>query len=135
MEECLRVLASGLSIQTPSEEGREFKPASQEQMDAFTDAMRKHLIARGKTREYGDIITYDYYRAKIRGGMRRHDEREVEGPNANLGEVLSKLPKLSDGEHYVFPVPTFVSFQIVGKFGDGSGFSLVKACDWVRAKI
>lgn len=135
MENVLNAFASGLKIQYQTEEKMEFKPASEEQITAFKEAMKKHLASRGKIREYGDIITYDYYRAKIRGGMRGFDERHVESANANLAEVLLKLPKLPEGECYVFPTPTFVSFQIVGKMGNDSDFNPVKACPWILGKL
>lgn len=135
MEKMLRVLATGLKIYQPSEEGRNFKQAGQEQMDAFVEEMKKHLVSRGKMYEYGDIITYDYYQARIRGGDRQVDERYVESPNANLGQVLSELPELSEGEYYAFPSPTFISFQIVGKSGEDSDFRAVKACNWILENL
>lgn len=135
MEEMLRALATGLKIQQSSEDGQSFRLASTEQVDAFIEAMKKHLVSREKLYEYGDIITYDYHRGKIRGGSRRHDERDVESPNANLGEVFSKMPKLPEGECYAFPIPTIISFQIVGKSGEDGDFNPVKASNWILEQI
>lgn len=113
MEKELEVFAKGLLVQYYTEDGRAIKEASEEQRKALREAIKADLAAISEDRDPGYVVTYDYRRGKIRGQkLRPKNEMTVESPNAALANVLNKLPKLSDGEEYVFPAPTFISFRI-----------------------
>lgn len=136
MEELLEVFASGLLIQYPTEDGKATKEANDEQKAAFKEALRKHMDSASKHRDLGFVLTYDYHLGKIRGsGVHHPNETAVESANGYLSAVLHKLPKIPDGESYVFPIPTFVSFELRTGIGDDDRFKAFRVCPWIQQRL
>lgn len=134
MEKMLDAFAKGLLIQSSEENGSKTKEASDEQKAAFKEALREHLNFASRIRAPGFVVTYDYYQGKIRGGKRPEDETTVASPNGNLATVLCKLPELCDGETYVFPVPTFISFRIKERYSEET-FETISFCQWIKCNL
>jgi hypothetical protein len=135
MERVLNAFAKGLLIQYHTEDGLATKMATEEQQEAFKEAVKADLACASKTRGPGYVVTYDYRRGQIRGQkLRRETEKTVESPNAILARVLESLPNLSDGEEYIFPTPTFISFRI----NEGSMekcFQVISFCQWINSNL
>lgn len=136
MEKMLDAFAKGLLIQCSTEDENKTSEASDEQKTAFKGALRNHLDFARKVREPGFVVTYDYYQGKIRGGKRSPDESTVASPNGNLAAVFSKLPELPDGENYVFPTPTFISFRIKERCNSKEeAFEIISFCQWIKENL
>ncbi len=132
MEKMLNAFAQCLLIQYPTEDGKKAKEASEEQKDAFKEAIREHLASASRVRDPGYVVTYDYRQGKIRGGKRLADE--VTSPNRNLGSVLEKLPELPEGETYIFPTPMFISFRIRER-AYKEPFEVISFCQWINSNL
>lgn len=134
MEKMLDAFAKGLLIQSSTEDGSKTREASEEQKAAFKEALQNHLNLASKVREPGFVVTYDYYQGKVRGRKKPAEETEVASPNGNLTAVISKLPKLSSGETYVFPIPTFISFRLKGRCYEET-FEVISFCQWIKCNL
>lgn len=134
MEKMLNAFAQCLLIQYPTEDGKKAKEASDEQKEAFKEAVRNHLAFSRRVRNPGYVVTYDYRQGKIRGAKRPADESDVASPNGNLGSVLEKLPELPEGQTYIFPTPMFISFRI-REGACKEPFEVISFCQWINSNL
>lgn len=136
MEKLLEAFASGLLIRVSSEMKEAVnKPANEEQKAVFKEVLRKHLDSVGERRKLDDVVTYDFHLGRIRGERRDQHEEFIESYNGNLAEVILRLPELPEGESYVFPTPTSVSFKIVAKDWKKAKYMPIKVCFWIQQRI
>lgn len=79
------------------------KKASDEIKEKFKEVFESDLKAIVQRMRLGDIIEYSF-------GCKEENQNEVISfdANDNLERVLSELPKLKAGEHYIFPKNTFL---------------------------
>lgn len=134
MEKMLKAFAQGLLIQYSTEDGNETKEASDEQKAAFKEALQNHLAFASRVRNPGYVVTYDYRQGKIRGGRRPAEEVNVASMNRNLETVLGELPELPDGETYVFPIHTFISFRIRERAYE-EPYEVISFCQWIKENL
>lgn len=135
MERVLNAFAKGLLIQYRTGDGLATKMATEEQQKAFKEAVKANLAYERKNRAPGYVVTYDYLRGQIRGQkLRLETEKTVESSNAILAKVFESLPELSDGEEYIFPTPTFISFRI-NEWGMEECFQVTRICQWIISNL
>lgn len=135
MEKWLDAFAKGLLIQKDTDDGSKTEPASAEQMEAFKEALKANLNVHGQCRFIGDTITYDYRLGTIRGSSKGMEAAHVVSGNGNLLAVLGKMPKLPRGESYAFPTPTFITFRMKNKMGEGDDFDVINVCSWIQQNL
>ena len=135
MEKWLEAFARGLLIQKDTEEGRKTDPASEEQIEAFKEALKANLEFQSTCRYLGDTITYDYRRGTVRGRNKWENVTQTDSPNGNLFIVLAVMPRLPDGENYAFPTPTVITFRMIDKAGTGEDFAVINVCDWIQQNL
>ena len=135
MEKWLEAFAKGLLIQKTTEEGSKTEPASEEQIQAFKKAVEENLAYQGMYRQPGDTITYDYRRGSVRGRQNWQEVMHTESANGNLISVLAEMPQLPDGESYVFPVPTFITFKMRDKVSASADFAVINVCYWIQQNM
>jgi len=123
MEPVLDSLAKGLSIRYASYQlinpitmkihhFPKYKYVSDEVMDTFKNEIKSHLKELSKQRHTATSVCYSYYLGKVRGNSLGLHGFPVESFSHEMSEVISKLPKLEDGESYGFPYPTSVWFYL-----------------------
>lgn len=135
MEKWLEAFAKGLLIQKTTEEGSKTEPANEEQIQAFKKALEENLAYQGTYRQPGDAITYDYLRGTVRGRHKWQEITQTEIANSNLISVFAEMPRLSDGESYVFPVPTFITFKMRDRASEKDEFVVINVCHWIRQNL
>lgn len=135
MEYWLNAFARGLRIDEETDEGLNSYPASEEQKQAFFEALKADLKAQGKHKYISDTVTYDYRMGMIRGRALYHEPAHVFSANAAFQNVLRKLPKLPKGMTYTLPVPTHITFRVVNKCEDDTIYDVVDVCSWIMQNL
>ncbi len=135
MENWLNAFARGLRVEVEDGDSTSSHPASEEQKEAFLEALKADLEAQGRVKYLRDTVTYDYRMGKIRGRSRHHGESHVSSPNATFANVLRKLPKLPKGESYTLPVPTFITFVVVDKRDGETIYDVASVCSWIMQNM
>lgn len=93
----------------------------------FKKEFKNHLFNKLKKIEVGEYVDYyfDYGNIRPLGII-------MERANDNMAEVLIKLPTLKDGECYVFPHGTYISFELIERYQKGGTVKLNSICSWIK---
>lgn len=109
--------------------------ASLEVKEAFKAVLRENLLSKLEKCSIGEKISYSFYLGTVHSPHSVYHGDPAQSINQNLQEVIDKLPKLPEGEEYVFPDHTSVSVKVIGFDQGKSVTSLDNLCSWLRKAL
>lgn len=106
--------------------------ATDEAKEALGEALKEHLEKELSRCHIGLKVTYNYYLGTVRNSSSSESRgAAVVSINSKLQEVMDELPKLSEGESYVFPAQTSVSVKVLGFDNDEIVTILENVSPWI----
>ena len=106
MEKLLNAISRRLKVRSIVEE----QEVTEEVRNMFQKELKNHLFEKLQKIEVGESVVYSFNYGNAIG-------KHIGDANDNLAEVLLKLPALPDGNRYVLPFNTFISFALTEKNG------------------